>query len=163
MTSAQVVVKIVREKLLSRKSALFVEVPTILQKNVWKVSERKSKKLVRMVFRTKNVQKARLVNVLDTYLNIALLLNVWSHPKIIRNGKIKYVSVKEVIVHLRKNVTTVIITTTKTYMHLWHVCLIMTNVLVEILVTAHNWPIGFKIQNQHVIWRQRFRISFRVS
>ena len=34
-------------------------------------------------------------------------------------------------------------TTTKRYMHLWHKCLIMTNVLVGILVTVRNGPIGF--------------------
>ena len=39
-------------------------------------------------------------------------------------------------------VTTAKITATKRYMHLWQVCLAMTNVQVKIMVTVHNWPIG---------------------
>ena len=41
---------------------------------------------------------------------------------------------KKVIVHS----TTARITVTKGYMHLWHACLLMMNVLVENLVTVHN-------------------------
>ena len=43
MTTDQVVVEIAREKILSRKSALFWEVPTILQKNISKESERENR------------------------------------------------------------------------------------------------------------------------
>ena len=70
MTEAHIVVKIVREKNLSIKMAIFVEVPTILQENVSKISERKSKKLVRLVILTTGVWNARLVNVLDAELKI---------------------------------------------------------------------------------------------
>ena len=55
-----------------------------------------------------------------------------------KNDERKYVLMEEVIVHHRKNATMAKITTTKRYMHLWHICLIMTNVLVEILVTVRN-------------------------
>ena len=55
-----------------------------------------------------------------------------------RNGKSKYVLMKDVIVHRINNVTTVIITMTKIYMRRWHVCLIMINFLVEFLVTVCN-------------------------
>ena len=50
----------------------------------------------------------------------------------------KYVSVKGVVVHHRNNPRSVIMKTTKGYMHLWHIFLIMTNVLVGIFVTVHN-------------------------
>ena len=51
-----------------------------------------------------------------------------------RNSESKYVLMKKVIVH----VTTEKIIVTVGYMHLWHAYLVMTNVLVEILVTVHN-------------------------
>ena len=54
------------------------------------------------------------------------------------------------------------ITVTKRYMHLWHVCLVMINILVNILVTDRNWPIGFWIIDQRATWHQRFRILFQV-
>ena len=41
---------------------------------------------------------------------------------------------EKVIMHA----TTAKITVTKKYMHLWHACLVMTNVLLEIFVTVHN-------------------------
>ena len=63
-------VKIVREQIFSIKGALFVEVPTILQKNVSKVSESKNKKLVRLVIQTTDVRNVHLVNVLDADLKI---------------------------------------------------------------------------------------------
>ena len=43
----------------------------------------------------------------------------------------------------QKNVTTAKIMTTKSYMYLWHVCLIIVKLLVGILVIVCNWPIGF--------------------
>ena len=46
---------------------------------------------------------------------------------------------KKVIVHATKAK----ITMTKRFMHIWHACLVMTNVLVGILVTVSNLPIGF--------------------
>ena len=45
---------------------------------------------------------------------------------------------KGVTVHRKKNPKTVIMITTKRYMHLWHKCLVMTKVLVDILVTVRN-------------------------
>ena len=56
----------------------------------------KDKKVMRIVIRTTDVRNARLINVLDA------LQNFQSHIKIIRNSEIKYVLVKEVIMH-RKN------------------------------------------------------------
>ena len=55
-------------------------------------------------------------------------------PKYNENGESKYVLMIKVIVHT----TTAKIKATKRYMHLWHVCLVMMNVLVEILVTVCN-------------------------
>ena len=55
-------------------------------------------------------------------------------PKIMKNGEIKYVLKRNVIVHATEAKITVI----KRYMHLWHVCLKMTNVLVKFLVTVRN-------------------------
>ena len=131
-------VEIVREQTLFRKIALFVEVLITLQKNVLKGSERKGGNLVRLVIWTTNVWNARLANVLDADLKIILLKNVQIHLKRIINSKSKYVLVKRVIVHSRKNATTAKITTTKRYMHLCHLYLIMMNVLVGIFVTVCN-------------------------
>ena len=50
------------------------------------------------------------------------------------NVKSKYVLLKKIIVHA----TTAKITVIKIHMHLWHVCLVMMNVLVEFFVTVHN-------------------------
>ena len=61
-----------------------------------------------------------------------------------RNGKSKYVLMINVIIHA----TTARITVTKGYMHLWHVCQIMTNDPVGIFVTVHNLPIGFFIMEK---------------
>ena len=60
-----------------------------------------------------------------------------------RNSKIKCVSVKEVIMHRRNNATTAIITLTKRYMHILHVCLTMTNVLVGIFWVFVIDQLGF--------------------
>ena len=87
MTAAQIVLRIVREQILPRKSALLVEVPTILQKKVSKESERKRKNPVQLVNRTADVQNARLVNVLDADLKIIQLQNARNHQKITINGK----------------------------------------------------------------------------
>ena len=61
-----------------------------------------------------------------------------------RDGESKYVLMKKLIVHA----TTEKIKVTKRYMHLWHACLVMTNALVDILVTVHNFHIGFWILEQ---------------
>ena len=81
----------------------------------------------------------RLGNALDVDLKITLSKNVPSHQKIMGNGKIKYVLMKRVIVHVTTEKTTMAIR----YKHLWHVCLAMTNVQVKIMVTVRNLPIVF--------------------
>ena len=54
--------------------------------------------------------------------------------KVMKNGKSNYFLIKKVIVHA----TTAKIIVTKRYMHLWQVCLAMTNVQVKIMVTFSN-------------------------
>ena len=75
-----------------------------------------------------------LENALDVDLNITRSQNIQS----------KYVLMRKVIIHAT---TTKIMVTTR-YRHLWHECLAMTNVQVEILVTVRNEPIGFWILEQ---------------
>ena len=79
-------------------------------------------------------------------------------PKDSENGGRKYVLIKKVIVHA----TTAKITATKRYMHIWHVCLAMTNLLVKTFVTVHNLPIGFYILEQRATLHQKFNISLQV-
>ena len=67
-------------------------------------------------------------------LKITLSQNVPSHHKIMINGEGKYVLMKRVIMHA----TTAKITMTIRYMHLWHICLAMTNVQVKSMVTVRN-------------------------
>ena len=93
---------------------------------------------MRLAIRTTDGQNAQLTNVSDTGLKINYFLSFQIHLKRTRNGENKSVLVKELIVHHKSNPTTVIITTTKRYMHLWHLCLIMTKVLVDISVTVCN-------------------------
>ena len=119
---------------MSRKSAIFVDVPTILQKCISKGSERKIKKLVRLVIQITDIRNVHLGNILDVDLNITYLLNVRSQLNRMINGEIKYVSMKKLIVH----VTTAKISIIKMYMHIWHVCLIITNVSVRSPVTVRN-------------------------
>ena len=125
-----------KEQKLFRQSTLFVQVLSTLQKHVSKGLDKKRKNLVRLVIPTLDKHNGRLETFLDVYLKITSLKNVQSHIKRTRNGKSRYIVVKNVIVH----VTTSKITVTKRYMHLWHVCLVMTNVLVESLVTTCNQP-----------------------
>ena len=87
---------------------------------------------MRLVLRIIDEQNRHLENALDVDLKITLLQNFQSHQKIMRNGKSKYFLMIKLIVH----VTTAKITVTKRYMHLWHACMEMTNILVEILVTV---------------------------
>ena len=59
-----------------------------------------------------------------------------------KNGKSKYVLIKRLIVHATTAKTTV----TKRYMHLWHICLAMTNIQVEIMVIVckfTNWIFNY--------------------
>ena len=83
---------------------------------------------------TTEKRNVRHGNVLDVDLKITKLKIFRSHQKKIRNEKIKYVLMKKVIVHA----TTSIIIVAKRYFRLWHTCLLITNVLVETLVTVHN-------------------------
>ena len=55
-----------------------------------------------------------------------------------KNDESKSFSVRGVIVHKKKDVRTVIMVTTKRYMHLWHKFLIIMTLLVEIFVTVPN-------------------------
>ena len=138
MTAFQVVVKIVIEKILSIQSALLAEVPTLLQKQISKYSERRRKKLVRMKIQKTDRHNQHSANVSYADLKITSFLNVQSHLKRMRNGRSKSESVKEVIVYCKNNTTMVIIKTTKRYMHLWYVCLIMKKFLKDILVTVRS-------------------------
>ena len=89
---------------------------------------------MRMVICTTEKWNGHLENILDVDLKITQLLNFQSHQKLMRNGESKYFFMKKVIVHT----TTLKITVTRRYMNISHVCLVMTNVLVEILVTVPN-------------------------
>ena len=62
-------------------------------------------------------------------------------PKDNKNDERKSVSIQELIVHGKNNLKMVMMITTKRYMYLCHVCMVMTKVLVEILVTVFNLPI----------------------
>ena len=55
-------------------------------------------------------------------------------PKDTKNGENKYVLMKKVTVHAKKAK----ITMTIRYMHIWNVCLAMTNVQVKIMGTVCN-------------------------
>ena len=83
---------------------------------------------------TIDARNARHGNDLDVDLKITLLKIFQSRQKIMKNVEVKYALMIKVIVH----VTTAKITATKRYMHLWHVCLAMTNVLVKNLVAVRN-------------------------
>ena len=93
---------------------------------------------MRLVIQTKDEWNIHLVNVSDADLKIIYLLNVKIHLKIMINGESKSVSVKEVAVHRKNNAKTLTMAMTKRYMHLWHVCLIMTESLVDISVKVCN-------------------------
>ena len=62
--------EIAREQILLIKSALFLEVLITLQKNVSNGSERKRRKLVRLLFRTTDEQNVRPGNVLNVDMKI---------------------------------------------------------------------------------------------
>ena len=91
-------------------------------------------KLVRLVIPTTDKRNGHPENVLDVDMKTTYLKMFQIHQKIIRNGENKTVLMKKVIVHA----TTAKITAAKRYMNLWHVFLVMTNVLVGISVTVHN-------------------------
>ena len=80
-----------KEQIMFRQSAPFVEVLITLQKNVSKESNRKSKNLARMVIQTTDELNGHLENVLDMGLNITYLHNLQSHLKIMRNVESKLI------------------------------------------------------------------------
>ena len=84
-TVSQVIVYIMREHTLSRQSAHFVNLITILRKNVSKGLDRKRRKLARLMFHLTGIRDVRLGNAVDVDLNITLSQNVPSHQKITRN------------------------------------------------------------------------------
>ena len=134
--------EIEREQTLFRQSAPFVEVLITLQKNVSKGLDRKRKNLVRLVLQKTDKRNRYLKNILDADMKITYLQNFQSHQKIMRNGKSKNFILKKVIVHA----TAAKITAPKIYMHLWHACLIIKNVLVEILDDSFqltNWILDY--------------------
>ena len=64
-------------------------------------------------------------------------------PKYNKNGEIPNISIKGVIVNPKNNPRMVMIITINGYIHLWHVCLLMMKVIVDIFVTVCNRPIGY--------------------
>ena len=67
---AQGLLEILKEHMLFRQSAHFVEVIIILRKNVSKVLERKRGKLARLMFHITGIRNVRLGNDLDMDLKI---------------------------------------------------------------------------------------------
>ena len=80
---------LVKQQTLFRQSALLVEVLITLQKNISKGSDRKKKKLVRLVIPTKDKQNGHLENVLDVDIKITKLKNDQRNQRKTRNGKSK--------------------------------------------------------------------------
>ena len=116
------------------QSTHFVEVLITLQKNVSKGSDRKRKKLLRLLIQTIDKWDGRHGNVLDVDLKITKLQNFRNHQRKMRKGESNYVLMQKGIVHWK----TTKITVTKRYMHQLHEFLVMTNVRVEILVIVGN-------------------------
>ena len=104
---------------------------------------------MQLVIPKNNGLNVNLAYFLDADLKINSFPNVQNYLKIKRN---------ELILNCRNNLITVIMIMTKSYMDLWHKCLLITKFLLEILVTVRNWLIGFYIEEQHFIWHHRFRI-----
>ena len=69
-TVSQGLVYTMRGNTLSRQSAHFVDLITIMSKNVSKVSDRKRRKLARLVFHLTGIRNVRLVNIMDVDLKI---------------------------------------------------------------------------------------------
>ena len=70
MTAVQVLVEIAKKHIMFRKSAHFVEVTIILQKNASKDKKKKRIKIARLIFYITEIRNVRLVNDLDVDLNI---------------------------------------------------------------------------------------------
>ena len=104
--------------MLFRQSAPFVEVLITLQKDA--SNNRQTERTPMKSFRYGSEDP--------------LITKFPKPPKDNEKHKNKYVLIKKVIVHA----TTAKITVNKRYMHLWHLCLVIMNVQVEILVTVCN-------------------------
>ena len=131
---SQGLVDTIREHNLFRQGAHFLDLITIQRKNVSKRSDRKGKKIARLVFHLTEIRNVRLGNVIYADLKITLLQNVPSHQKIMRNDASQYVLMKKLIVHA----TTAKMKMTIRYTHLWHEFLVMTNTKVKTMVTVYN-------------------------
>ena len=127
MTPAQVLVVIVKEHMPFRQS-----------KKIWGTNHSAEKCFKRI---RNEKEKARTVDNLDIRQmertprkcficgsEDHIIAKCPKPPKENENGKSKYVLTKKAIMQA----TTAEITWTKIYMHLWHKCLAMTNVLVKI-------------------------------
>ena len=68
MTEAQVLVETEKEHTLSRQSANFVDLITILRKDVLKGLDRKRRKLARLMFHLTDIRNVRLGNALDDHM-----------------------------------------------------------------------------------------------
>ena len=137
-TVYQGLVDTARRQTLPRQSAHIVDLITILWKNVSKGSERKRRKLARLVLHLNKILIVQLGNALDADLKIILSQNVPSHLKTVRKDASLKNLRKKVIVHA----TTSMMTMTIRYMNLWHECLVMTKAKVKTMVTVCNWSIA---------------------
>ena len=131
-------VEIVREKTLLRKNAIFVEVLITLQKMFQKDQKRKGKAHAAGNSENRSTEhtprKCFRCGSEDQLIEKNL-----KPPKENEKQQKQVRLLKKIIVHAKTNKITV----TKIYIHLWNICLVMTNVLVEILVTVCNLPIEF--------------------
>ena len=123
----------VKEQTLFRKSALFVKVLITLHKNVSKVSDRKRENIA--AGDSDNRQTERMPRKCFGCVSEDHLIAKLPNPPKENVKRRKQVRFNEkLIVHTK----TEKITVTKRYIHIWHVYLVMKNVLVEILVTVRN-------------------------
>ena len=112
---------IVKERMLFRQSAHFVEVIITLQKKFQKDTKGKGK--TRAVDVSSNRQMERTPQkCFRCGSQYHMITKFPKPPKDNKKGESKYVLMKKVIVHA----TTAKITTTRRYMNLWRKCLAMT-------------------------------------
>ena len=127
MAAAHVLVETIREKILFSKNALFVEVITTQQRFFFKDKKLDSEQ--NECSSCKCFRCGYIDNLIDKY------------PKPPKDN-IKQLNIvcfnERGNCALQNNPRTVMVVTIKRYMHLWHVCLVMEKVLVEILVIVRN-------------------------
>ena len=110
------------KKTLPRQSAHIVDFLTMMWRNVLKISEKKNRKLVLLVLLQTKIQIVQIGNALDADLKIILSQNVPNHLKTVRkDASLTKLRKREIV---RK--TTVMMTMTLKYTHLWHEYLMMT-------------------------------------